>query len=64
MTRAEHECYDAVVKAVGDEYLTFALVHLSTLVDNRIKGQSWHGAFHHISYKSVDFVLGDKAYIS
>ena len=64
MTRAEHEFYDALVKAVGTEYLIFAQVHLPTLVDNKVVGQNWKGAFKHISQKSVDFVLCDKAYIS
>ena len=64
MTRAEHECYDALVSAVGNEYLIFAQVHLPTLVDNKVVGQNWRGAFRHISEKSVDFVLCDKAYIS
>lgn len=64
MTRAEHECYDALVSAVGSEYLVFAQVHLPTLVDNKVVGQNWRGAFRHISEKSVDFVLCDKAYIS
>lgn len=64
MTRAEHECYDALLTAVGNEYLVFAQVHLPTLVDNKVVGQNWRGAFRHISEKSVDFVLCDKAYIS
>lgn len=64
MTRAEHECYDALVSAVGNEYLVFAQVHLPTLVDNKVVGQNWRGAFRHISEKSVDFVLCDKSYIS
>ena len=64
LTRAEHECYDALVAAVGSEYLVFAQVHLPTLVDNKVKGQNWRAAFRHINGKSVDFVLCDKAYIS
>src|SRR3989344_1493371 len=64
LSRAEHECYDALVSAVGNEYLIFAQVHLPTLVDNKVVGQNWRGAFRHISEKSVDFVLCDKAYIS
>jgi very-short-patch-repair endonuclease len=64
MTRAEHECFDALTKAVGSEYLIFAQVHLPTLVDHKIKGQNWRGAFRHISEKSVDFVLCDKTYIA
>lgn len=64
LTRAEHECYDALIQAVGNDFYIFAQVHLPTLVDNKIVGQNWSGAFRHISQKSVDFVLCDKAYIS
>lgn len=64
LTRAEHECYDALVSAVGQEYYVFAQVHLPTIVDNKVIGQNWRAAFKHISEKSVDFVLCDKDYIS
>lgn len=64
MSRAEHECFDAIIKAVGNEYHIFSQVHLSSIVDNKVTGQNWKGAFKHISQKSVDFVLCDKAYIS
>ena len=64
LTRAEHECYDALILAVGQEYHVFAQVHLPTIVDNKVLGQNWRGAFRHINEKSVDFVLCDKAYIS
>lgn len=64
MSRAEHECFDAILKAVGNEYHVFPQVHLSSIVDNKVTGQNWKGAFKHISQKSVDFVLCDKAYIS
>jgi len=63
LTRAEHECYDALVSAVGSEYFIFPQVHLPTLVDHSVKGQNWRAAFAHINRKSVDFVLCDKAYI-
>lgn len=64
LTRAEHECFDALAKAVGNEYFIFAQVHLPTLIDNKVVGQNWRAAFRHINGKSVDFVLCDKAYIS
>jgi len=64
MSRAEHEFYDALSVAAGDEYIIFAQVHLPTLVDHAVKGQSWKGALAHINQKSVDFVLCDKKYIS
>ncbi|TXI92370.1 MAG: DUF2726 domain-containing protein [Burkholderiaceae bacterium] len=64
LTRAEHECYDALVAAVGDKYHVFAQVHLPTILDNKVKGQDWRAVLAHINRKSVDFVLCDKAYIS
>jgi len=64
MSRTEHECFDAILKAVGNGYHIFPQVHLSSIVDNKVTGQNWKGAFKHISQKSVDFVLCDKAYIS
>ena len=64
MSRAEHECYDALIEAVGHDYYVFAQVHLPTIVNHKTKGQSWQGAFSHINRKSVDFVLCDKSYIS
>lgn len=64
LTRAEHECYDALVAAVGNKYHVFAQVHLPTILDNKVKGQDWRAALAHINRKSVDFVLCDKAYIS
>lgn len=64
LTRAEHECYDALVSAVGAEYYIFAQVHLSALVDHKTKGQKWSAAFQHINGKPVDFLLCDKARIA
>jgi very-short-patch-repair endonuclease len=64
MTKAEHEFFDALMTAVGDRFYIFAQVHLPTLLDHKVKGQSWVGAFSHINRKSVDFVLCDKEYIS
>ncbi len=64
MTRAEHECFDALTRAVGNDYLIFAQVHLPTLIDNKLVGQNWKAAFRHVNGKSVDFVLCDKAYIA
>lgn len=64
LTRAEHECYDALVSAVGRNYYIFPQAHLSSIVDNKVVGQNWKAAFRHINGKSVDFVLCDKAYIA
>ena len=35
-------------------------VHLSALLNHKVKGQNWKGAFQHINGKSVDFVLLSK----
>lgn len=64
MTRTEHEFYNVLVQAVGNDYYIFPQVHLATLLDHKVKGQSWQGALSHIDRKSVDFVLCDKNYIS
>ena len=64
MTRSEHEFYDTLVSAVGNDYYIFAQAHLPTLVDHKIRGQDWRAALAHINRKSVDFVLCDKQYIS
>ncbi len=64
MSRAEHEFYDVLLKAVGNDYYIFPQIHLSSIVDNKITGQNWKAAFRHINGKSVDFVLCDKAYIA
>jgi len=64
MSRAEHECYDALIEAVGHDFYIFAQVHLPTIINHTVKGQNWQGALSHINRKSVDFVLCDKSYIS
>ncbi len=40
MTRAEHECYDALVVAVGEKYHIFPQVHLPSIIDNKVIGQN------------------------
>ena len=63
MTKPEHDFFDILVALLGDRYYVFSQVHLSTILDNKVKGQNWRGAFRHIDEKSVDFVICDKAYI-
>ena len=64
MSRAEHECFDALMKAVGDKYYVFPQVHLASIINHKVVGQNWKGAFSHINQKSVDFVLCDKSYLA
>jgi len=63
MNRAEHEFFDVLIDVVGNRYYIFPQVHLSTILEHRIKGQDWRAAFRRINGKSVDFVICDKAYI-
>jgi very-short-patch-repair endonuclease len=63
MNRAEHEFFDILVDVVGSSYYVFPQVHLSTVLEHRIKGQDWRAAFRRINGKSVDFVICNKAYI-
>jgi very-short-patch-repair endonuclease len=63
MDRAEHEFFDVLIEVVGNGYYVFPQVHLSTILEHRIKGQDWRAAFRRINGKSVDFVICDKAYI-
>ncbi len=63
LSRAEHEFFDLLTEIVGSNYYVFPQVHLITLLNHKIKGQNWRGAFRHIDEKSVDFVICDKNYI-
>lgn len=60
MTPAETRFFKILGEAIGDEYYVFPQVHLSSILEHRIHGQSWWAAFHHINRKSVDFVICDK----
>lgn len=60
MTRVEAEFFTKLVSVVDERYYVFPQVHLSALLDHRVKGQDWRYAFRHINGKSVDFVLCDK----
>ena len=63
ISRPEHEFFDILVEILGNQYYVFPQIHLSNILDNKIVGQNWKGAFRHIDEKSVDYVICDKAYI-
>jgi very-short-patch-repair endonuclease len=63
MSRPEHEFFDILVSALENQYYVFPQVHLPNILDHKIVGQNWKGAFRHMDEKSVDFVICDKAYI-
>jgi hypothetical protein len=60
MTRAERECYTALVAEMGNDYHFFPQIHLDSLVIPTDSGPSRLYAFQHINQKSVDFVACDK----
>ncbi|MDR3298221.1 MAG: DUF2726 domain-containing protein [Candidatus Nomurabacteria bacterium] len=60
MTRSEEDFFFLLNLSVGDVFYIFPQVHLSTLLNEKIKGQNWKAAFFHINGKSVDFVLCEK----
>jgi very-short-patch-repair endonuclease len=63
ISRPEHEFFNILVEILGDKYHIFTQVHLPTILEHKVVGQNWKGAFSHINGKSVDFVICDKAYI-
>jgi len=62
MTKAENDFFDVLNQAAGGEYYVFPQVHLSSILDHRVKGQNWQHALRCINQKSVDYVLCDKTY--
>lgn len=63
ISRPEHEFFDILVDILGSKYNIFTQVHLPTILEHKVVGQNWKGAFSHINGKSVDFVICDKSYI-
>lgn len=60
MTRTEADFFKKLERAVSERYYVFPQVHLSAILDHKVKGQEWQYAFRHINGKSVDFVLCDR----
>lgn len=61
MSKTETDFFVRLDRAVNERYYVFPQVHLSALLDHKIKGQEWKYAFRHINGKSVDYVLCDRA---
>jgi len=60
MSHAEAEFFKKLYAVAGERYFVFPQVHLSALLDHKVKGQDWSIAFRHINGKSVDYVLCEK----
>jgi len=63
MTQAEQHLFDFLSQHFAAHFHLFPQIHLDTLFDHVIKGQSWQGALSHIQRKSVDFVICDKQHM-
>lgn len=63
MTSRENECFKILNEIFSSKWFVVPQVHLSSLLDYKVKGQNWNAAFRHINGKSVDFVLiGKESY--
>lgn len=57
MSKTESDFFIRLERVVNERYYVFPQVHLSAILDHRVKGQEWRYAFKHINGKSVDYVL-------
>ena len=60
MSKAESDFFVKLERTVSERYYVFPQVHLSAILDHRVKRQEWKYAFSHINGKSVDYVLCSK----
>ncbi len=61
MSKTEDDFFVKLERVVNERYYVFPQVHLSAILDHRVKGQEWKYAFSHINGKSVDYVLCSRA---
>ncbi len=64
MTTYEEQVFNVLCDIFNSKCYVIPQVHLSKLLDHKVKGQNWQGAFSHINGKSVDFVLLRKSDLS
>lgn len=60
MTKRENDFFKILNEIFGARWFVIPQVHLSALLNHKVKGQNWNAAFRHINGKSVDFVLVGK----
>ena len=60
MTQRESVLFKQLNDMLGSKWYVVPQVHLSALLNHKIKGQNWNAAFKHINGKSVDYVLLSK----
>ena len=57
MTNREADFFVKLNTIFNERFFVIPQVHLSAMLDERVKGQNWRSAFRHINGKSVDYVL-------
>ncbi|MDQ5982305.1 MAG: hypothetical protein QG549_302 [Patescibacteria group bacterium] len=57
MTPTERTFYKTLIQLLGSEYFVFPQIRLSSLLNEKVKGQSWKAALWRINQKSVDYVV-------
>ncbi len=57
MTKREEKFFRMLNEIFHDKCYVVPQVHLSSLLNHKVKGQNWNAAFSHINGKSVDYVL-------
>ena len=60
MTERENKFFEQLNEILGNKWFVIPQVHLSALLNHKVKGQNWKAAFRHINGKSVDYVLLSK----
>lgn len=60
MTQSEARLYVVLLEHFSSQFHTFPQQHLSSFLDEKIRGQHWRGALSHIQRKSVDFLVCDR----
>ena len=60
MTERENKFFRQLNEILGNKWFIIPQVHLSALLNHKVKGQNWKAAFRHINGKSVDYVLLSK----
>lgn len=64
LRKDENDFLKILEQILSNRYYIFPQVHISSIVEHKIKGQSFKGALSHIDRKSIDYLVCDKQYIS
>lgn len=62
MSRSENDFFNVINRAIGDNFYVFPQIHLSEILDHRVKYQNYEHALRYINQKSVDYVICDREY--